>query len=283
MTDTGDVESEIHHIISRPQFRVRHTNAASCEFQPHAHSSYTVTTVITGSLQATIAGREFSVPPRSTVFTDIGIAHSATALGVEFVSIGISPVLMTSLIAELGLVSKATEILFRTPITDDEFVAATAVQIASEVSVDRVGQHAMLDSLVRQLGIHLLRHHLAVRRSAQIELSRAGPVDRRIRLALEFIHNNYSRDLALEEVAAAAFLSEYHFARLFKQITGVTPHVYLANLRIEKARELLLRTARPIGEIAAEVGYQSQSHFTRIFKSVTGLTPKAYRNGKPQA
>ena len=60
-------------------------------------------------------------------------------------------------------------------------------------------------------------------------------------------------------------------------MTGATPHVYLANLRIEKARRLLTETAHPIIEIAAMVGYQSQSHFTKIFKAITGLTPRAYR------
>jgi AraC family transcriptional regulator len=93
------------------------------------------------------------------------------------------------------------------------------------------------------------------------------------------MHDNYSRELALEEIASAAYLSEYHFARLFKQITSVSPHVYLANLRLERARKLLAETALPIGQIAAMVGYQSQSHFTKVFKSVTGVTPMAYRRG----
>jgi AraC family transcriptional regulator len=136
----------------------------------------------------------------------------------------------------------------------------------------------MLDALVRQLVIYLLRSHLTVRKSAHIELSRAGPVDRRLRRAIEFMHDNYSSDLGLGEIAAAAYLSEYHFARLFKQITGITPHGYLANLRLERARKLLAETSFPISQIAAMVGYQSQSHFTKIFKSITGITPRAYRD-----
>jgi AraC family transcriptional regulator len=117
-----------------------------------------------------------------------------------------------------------------------------------------------------------------VRKAAQIELSRAGPVDRRLRRAIEFMHDNYERELALEEIASAAYLSEYHFARLFKQITGVTPHVYLANVRLEHARRLLSETSLSISQIASRVGYQSQSHFTKMFKSVTGVTPRTYRD-----
>src|SRR5436853_53777 len=132
--------------------------------------------------------------------------------------------------------------------------------------------------LVGQVVNLSLRPGCPVRKSAQMELSRVRHVDRRLRPALQFMHDNYERELGREEIAATAYLSEYHFARLFKQITGATPHVYLANLRIEKARGLLVETMLPVIEIAAMVGYQSQSHFTKIFKSVTGITPRAYRD-----
>jgi AraC family transcriptional regulator len=145
------------------------------------------------------------------------------------------------------------------------------------------GFREMLDALLRQLVIYLLRTHFTMRKPARIELSRAGPVDRRLRRAIEFMHDNYSRELMLDEIASAAYLSEYHFARLFKQITGVTPHVYLANLRLERARKLLVDTQYPISEIAAMVGYQSQSHFTKIFKSVTGMTPRVFRDATRSA
>jgi AraC family transcriptional regulator len=147
---------------------------------------------------------------------------------------------------------------------------------------EKPGYGAMLDALVRQMAIHLVRLHLTVRKSARIELSRAGPVDRRLRRAIEFMHDNFGRELAVEEIASAAYMSEYHFARLFKQITGQTPHSYLANLRIERARRLLADTRLAISEIAATVGYQSQSHFTKVFKSITGVTPRAFRESSRQ-
>ncbi|MFY9574691.1 MAG: AraC family transcriptional regulator [Blastocatellia bacterium] len=169
------------------------------------------------------------------------------------------------------------DIVFGKSVERDETLTAMARAIATEIKDERFGHAEMLDALVRQLVIHLLRGHLTVRMPGAIELSRAGPVDRRLRRAIEFMHDNFGRELALEEIAAAAYLSEYHFARLFKQITGVTPHVYLANLRLERARKLLVETVLPISNIASAVGYQSQSHFTKMFKSVTGITPRAYR------
>jgi AraC family transcriptional regulator len=269
---------EFHRIFSGSQFAMRHMASLQCEFEPHSHSFYTVTILFAGNLVTTIGANEFTLAAGQIALTNIGETHRGVAESFEFLSVSINPILVDELVSEIGLTRASAEIVFRSSVVTDEIITATARLIASELAQEKVGHTQMLDSLVRQLAIHLLRVHLTVRKSAQIELSRAGFVDRRLRRAIEFMHDNFGRELALEEIATAAYLSEFHFARLFKQITGITPHVYLANLRIERARKLLAETQIPIIEIAAMVGYQSQSHFTKIFKSITGLTPREYRS-----
>lgn len=273
----GESANEIQRFISRSQFTVRHTATEACQFESHAHAAYTATAVLAGQLTATIGDVMFELPAGETALTNVGQNHSARGEQVEFVSIGVSPALVNEMVTEIGLTRTTANIIFRRAAVTDSTITKMAREIAAEVSDEQLGRTAMLDSLVRQFVIHLLRCHLTVRQSDQIELSRAGPVDRRLRLAIEFMHDNFGRELALEEIASAAYLSEYHFARLFKQITGVTPHVYLANVRLERARKLLADTALPISEIASMVGYQSQSHFSKMFRSVTGITPRAYR------
>ena len=91
------------------------------------------------------------------------------------------------------------------------------------------------------------------------------------------MHDNCGREFALAEIAASVFVSEFHFARLFKKITGTAPHAYLAAIRIERARKLLAETDLALTEIGAKVGYNSQSHFTKIFREATGFTPHQYR------
>lgn len=269
---------EIHRIFSGSQFVVRHMASTHCEFESHSHSSYTVTALLAGRMLTTIGANEFSLSEGQIALTNVGENHRAVACDFEFLSVSINPILVDEMVTEIGLTRTFAEIVFLSSLVNDETIAATARLIVSEIAQEKMGHTQMLDSVVRQLVIHLLRLHLTVRKSAKIELSRAGLVDRRLRRAIEFMHDNYSRELALEEIAAAAYLSEFHFARLFKQITGLTPHVYLANLRMERARKLLAETQIPIIEIAAMVGYQSHSHFTKIFKSVTGLPPSAYRS-----
>lgn len=230
----------------------------------------------------TIGADAFEAVAGQVVLTNLGQNHAASGRHVEFVSIGISAVVLNELVAEFELTRTAAEIVFRASLTEDQSLTEVARQIAAETAGERVGHDLMLDAMLRQMVIHLLRSHLTVRKSAQVEFSRAGPVDRRLRRAIEFMHDNFGRELSLEEIASAAYLSEYHFARLFKQVTGSTVHVYLANLRLERARRLLAETEFPISHIAAMVGYQSQSHFTKIFKSVTGITPRAYRESSRQ-
>jgi AraC family transcriptional regulator len=91
------------------------------------------------------------------------------------------------------------------------------------------------------------------------------------------MHAHLERDLSLEEIASAAYLSPFHFARLFKKLAGATPHAYLASLRAARARTLLTETDLSITEIGARVGYMSSSHFARAFRQATGISPSAYR------
>jgi AraC-like DNA-binding protein len=273
----SEMADEMQRIVFCPNFTIRHSISKLCAFEPHSHMEFVVTAVLAGQFAVNIGASDYKLSAGQIAFTDMGKSHSGNGIDVEFVSIGIHPELMNELVSEIGLAEVGNEITFRASVVSDETITATARQIVGEINGCGIGHRAMLDALVRQLVVHLLRRHLSVRKSARIELSRAGPVDRRLRRAIEFMHDNYWRELALEEIASAAYLSEYHFARLFKQITGLTPHAYLCSLRLDRARKLLAETELTVNEIAAMVGYQSQSHFTKVFKSVTGLTPRAYR------
>jgi AraC family transcriptional regulator len=268
---------EIHKFLVRPDFSIRYSASVGCAFEPHSHHAYCVTAVLAGEMSASIEDQKALISTGGAGLTGVGQTHSASASEVEFLTIAIKPEYVGELAAEIGLISTAAEIVFGQPFITDSAISSIGRAISEEIKKGEVGHAAMIDSLSRQLAIHLLRTHLTVKKSALIELSRAGPVDRRLRRAIEFMHDNFARELALEEIAAAAYLSEYHFARLFKQITGLTPHFYLANLRLERARVLLAETSLSINEVAASVGYHSQSHFTKMFKSVAGITPSSYR------
>jgi AraC family transcriptional regulator len=90
----------------------------------------------------------------------------------------------------------------------------------------------------------------------------------------EYINGHLHQDLKLDELAAIAQLSPYHFLRLFKQSMGITPHQYILQRRLNQAKHLLQQSELSIVEIAARTGFSDQSHLTRSFKRMMGMTPK---------
>jgi AraC family transcriptional regulator len=94
---------------------------------------------------------------------------------------------------------------------------------------------------------------------------------------LELLRARLSEDISLDELAAEARLSPFHFARMFKQSVGVPPRVYLTRLRMEKACELLETTDLPVTEIAQEVGYSSNQVLERVFTKHRHMSPSDYR------
>lgn len=199
----------------------------------------------------------------------------------ELLLVRLAPARLIETGSRLRMYRAGLNLLFRDPLmplTGEAKLRATLEAIASELESRESGWSEVIRSMVNQLTVYLLRSHIDALRSDEIELSRVGIVDRRLRRAIEFMSDNCGRELSLAEIAGAAYLSEFHFARLFKKITGATPHAYLASLRIERARRLLAESDLSIADVGAEVGYTSQSHFTKIFREATGMTPKAFRD-----
>ncbi|HEY0171953.1 MAG TPA: AraC family transcriptional regulator [Pyrinomonadaceae bacterium] len=218
------------------------------------------------------AGGALLAAPGDELSAAGGAAHA------EYVLVRLSPVLVADSAARAGLSRTDMVVTFRArEVGGDERLARLARDLAEELREEAAGQGLVVAALVEQALVHLLRRYANLRRSAHLELSRAGLVDRRIRLAVELMHAHLHRDLSLEEIASAAHLSPFHFARLFKKLTGATPHAYLASLRAARAQQLLAETDLPVTEVGARVGYMSSSHFARAFRQATGISPRAYR------
>jgi transcriptional regulator of acetoin/glycerol metabolism/AraC-like DNA-binding protein len=107
--------------------------------------------------------------------------------------------------------------------------------------------------------------------------ARGGLPPGAMRRVLKHVETHLSESIDLAELAAIAGLSVFHFARQFKQAAGVTPHHYLVEKRVERAREMLARTDLSLSEIAIATGFSDQSHFARHFRQMLGMTPGQFR------
>ncbi|MEP0888570.1 AraC family transcriptional regulator [Leptolyngbya sp. PL-A3] len=154
----------------------------------------------------------------------------------------------------------------------DGFVQGIFSTLRAEAKTGGIASALLLDSLKTALAIHLLRNYCTTRP----KLSSYGNGLSRNKLALvkDYIKAHLHQPLKLEEVAAIAQISPYHFLRLFKQNMGVTPHQYILQCRLDHATYLLQYSELSISEIALRAGFSDQSHLTRSLKSKLGMTPK---------
>jgi AraC family transcriptional regulator len=158
----------------------------------------------------------------------------------------------------------------------DTLIRSIALALVGELESEMPNGRIYAESLVNTLAVHLLRHYSTD--SLVPDLQFGGLPSHKLRRVADFIEANLEHNLTLAEIAQEAELSLYHFARAFKQTTGMTPIQFLMQQRIERAKQLLARSEMPLSEIALNVGFKNQSHFTTLFRKFTEMTPKAWRN-----
>jgi AraC family transcriptional regulator len=127
----------------------------------------------------------------------------------------------------------------------------------------------------QMLAAHLLRHYTTT--NPRIREYRHKLSSRQLQRLTTFIQAHLDQNLSLEMLAHQIGFSPYHFARIFRQTTGESPHQFVLLQRLTAATRLLKETDLPLADVALRVGIPNQSHFTQAFKRRLGITPHAYR------
>jgi len=117
----------------------------------------------------------------------------------------------------------------------------------------------------------LINDHCVTKKNLPIAGKEPIPMKR----AFEFLSQQLDKKISLEDVASAVGISRYHFLRVFKKNTGVTPHSFRTQKRIEKSKTMIL-SGFPLSEVALTLGFTDQSHLTNTFRNYTGATPGQY-------
>jgi AraC family transcriptional regulator len=146
----------------------------------------------------------------------------------------------------------------------------------AELTTGSAGGPLAAESLANVLAVQLIRHISAPREPAR---TREGKLPQaRLRVVIEYIEEHLDASPSLEQMAAIAHISPYHFARQFKTSTGLPPHQYVISRRVDRAKHLLQEGGDfSLAEVAVHAGFSDQSQFCQHFKRLVGATPRQFR------
>jgi AraC family transcriptional regulator len=190
-----------------------------------------------------------------------------------FISLGLDPIFVGRIAEELGLDSDRIELVEQRRETD---LALRHIALAwrDGLQTGDAGDRMYAEALSTALAVRLLREYNAAR--PELKRRYGGLPPKKLVRAVEYIQDQLDTDLTVSGIAQAVYMSPYHFMRLFKESTGQSPHQYVIEARVRKAKELLAAGKLTISEAAHHVGFVDQSHLTRHFKRVFGMPPKTF-------
>jgi AraC family transcriptional regulator len=270
--------AQLNRFFVSPDFSVYYRRAKQLVWQSQATSGYSLLSILNGQLEYTLDNKSTTLERSESVVLEPNTSVTAKGQPVELLFLTLSASLVLQDAAAMHLMTPKSIVTFtREHVSGDKKLDALLAEFVSELTAEKPGKEIVMRALVEQTLVHILRNYSTPRLSEELELSRVGLVDRRIRRSVELMHSQIDQDLTLKSLAAASYLSPFHFARLFKKLTGASPHNYLAGIRAARAQLLLAETDLSVTEIGARVGYLSGSHFTKAFRLATGATPREFR------
>lgn len=246
---------------------------------PHFHAEYLICLQLRGTEACHVTGKLHHFSPGDLVLINPLQVHTGNTQNsdeVEYLGLYIDPELLTEVAHELAPKSRH----------QPEF---TAVQVASDPTVSR-GFAALLDrfrhpddggereTLVHNLLGHVLRHYSNLLQPRLLPTTRVH--NRAISRAVAYLRDRDLGDrsrLDLDELAAVAGLSKYHFLRQFRAVVGMTPGAYVRTLKLCHAANLLRKSPTSIAAVARTVGFSDHASFTRAFSRHVGMTPSSYK------
>ncbi len=158
---------------------------------------------------------------------------------------------------------------------DDPAIHRAVMLMAAEAAQGGVGSRLLIDALSCQLSVHILRRHAHVLFREAID--NGGLSFAQLRRVRDYVQEHLADRISLDDMAASVSLSRFHFARRFRTSMDTSPHAFVLDQRVERAKTMLTRTNTPLPEIAVRCGFADQSHLNRVFKKRIGTTPGSFR------
>ena len=224
-------------------------------FKKHFHTTFSIGYIISGAYEIEIEKKKLIIPHGKIKVINPYEVHVASG---EWEYINIMPEIEEIKKLSIDIANKE-EIRFENIIDDINALMYLKKLLNSKEDFQK-------DENLTLFLSELIKNHT---KTVQVEFSA------NIKPSIEFMHENFLKDITLEEIASASNLSKYHFIRIFSKIKKITPYNYLLNLRLEYARNLIGKM--PLALIAQEANFSDQSHFIKVFKKHFGFTPAMHK------
>lgn len=241
------------------------------EFDKHAHEEYTITLVHDGNMKAFLDGfsHHFEKAAILTINPDeIHACRTDNEQGYIYTSLYFNKSILEKLcLEEFG----SKDIYFNKTTLLDENIYR---KLAFLVRKDELG---LISKLEFESNLVDVLKDIILLNSSFTSQKIISSHDKLVLKAKEYINDNFSLDIGLDDISNELDVSKYHFLRLFKEKTYCSPHSYLMNRRVEKAKQLLQK-GESLVNTAYACGFTDQSHLNKRFKAMVGLTPKSYQN-----
>lgn len=157
-------------------------------------------------------------------------------------------------------------------VTQDVLIHQIGLGLKAQLKTKGSDSRLYAESAATFLAVHLLQNYST--RKFSIREYEGGLPQQKLKQAVDYIQDHLAQEISLNAIADYLDISRYYFCRLFKQSTGFSPHQYVIQQRVERAKQLLQRGGMSIADVAQVCGFTHQSHLNRHFKRLTGVTPK---------
>ena len=257
-----------------------YNNVPAGTLSEHEHPTHFLTLLTSGRVryQWTIEGRTISAEhaPGSVFILPAGTRDRVSKSGAsDCIVLVVAPHFLARALDETAHLADA-EMTIRLDLRDRHINALMLALHADLQDGSPVGP--LYGECVGTALAHYPLRRYAVR-TPRIGKYRGGIPAARLNRVLDFMRQNYGRNIRLWELAQLAGMSSNYFCELFKQNTGLSPHQYFLQLRIARAKECLRNPEVTVSQVAEATGFADQSHFTKVFRRIVGITPTQFRAG----
>ncbi len=254
----------------------------------HKHEHLELCYIQSGRGRHKLSGRIYETREGDLILINAGESHQSMVSGgegpmVEFY-VGFTDIRMEGLAPNHLPMPEGGPVLH----TSGEMkmkLSRLCIYMEAEKEMCRLGRYFMMKTYAIQMILLFVRAQEQPSRQGALGQCSFESVNRKylVEKIMDFLEEHFSEKISLDQIAGNMYLSPFYISKIFKAETGDTPIHYLIDIRLEKARELLVSApALSVQEVAARVGYDDAYHFSKLFKKKFGIAPSAVRKSEEE-